>query len=268
MEKSEWNTALSTELANSFNIGLQAPESPIISIQLTDLLVESNMTRLLEAHMPLIKTTSLDASAVSVAIGVGNLAFAQQYALSVHGVSIDFSLANVELHLYMQDGYEAFGYTLKQWEERSLPVQGADRETSRQQTLYEIYQATIRPIIEAASHAASIPPRELWGQLPSNLRYYMSVWQESADSEQVRVRLEEDYLYLREGLEPEAFGAKVNPYRADPPLTEDLSEPGRMIPLKNTCCLYFKWEDGEYCFACPRVKESEREARRTACRGA
>lgn len=267
METSEGKSTLYTELASMFNIGLYSPDETIFSMPLTDLLDEANMKRLIEAHMPLIKTTAPDASAVSIAIGAGNLAFAQQYAMSVYRVSIDFSLENLTLHLYMQDGYEAFGYTLKQWGEHGLPVTESGRNPLLQEKLFGTYRNTVRPLIELVSRMAAIHPRELWGQLPTNLRYYMGVWREAAESEPIRVRLEDDFRLLREELEPAAFGETVNPYRKEPILTEDLREQGRMIPVKNACCLYYKWGDGEYCFACPRVKESERETRRAAYRG-
>lgn len=264
----EEKSALYTELANTYNIGLGAPDKTIFSMPLIELSVSDNMRRLIEAHMPLIKTTAPDASAMSVTHGVSHLAFVQQYAMSVYEVSIDLSLDNLELHLYRKDGYVAFGYTLKQWGERPLPEAESERAARRHDVLRAVYRETVGPLIEAASRTADIHARELWGQFPANLRYYVGTWRDAAESERVRCRIDDDYRFLREGFEPADLGAMVNPYRAEPILTKDLRQPGVMIPLKNTCCLYYKWEDGGYCFACPRIKESEREARREAYRTA
>jgi ferric iron reductase protein FhuF len=226
------------------------------------------MLFLIHIQMKSIKTSAPEASAVSVASGLGYLAYAQQYALSAYDCAIDLSLDNVDVHVFMRNGYTAVGYTLKRWGERIAPAPGSGRDGWRQEALHETYSSTLLPILETASRVAAIPIRELWGQLSTGLRYYMRVWSERASSDCWRHALEENYRYLREELDPSAFGMKINPYRRDPILTEDAREPGKMIPLKSACCLYYKWEDGDYCFSCPRLKESERERRRIAWREA
>lgn len=265
MDKKE---KLYSDLADAFNMGVSAPAETIFSMPVAELLMDpANMDGLLEAHMPLIATETPDASAISVAIAASNLAFAQQYAIAVYGTAIDLNVNNLVLHLFMKDGYEAFGYTLRQWGAADEPSEGG-REEWLQETLNGTYRHTITPIIESAARAGALHPRELWGQLPTDLRYYMGVWREAAESERILEKLEEVYSFLGEGLDASAFGASANPYLVEPRWTESLEEPGVRVPLKNTCCLFYKWGSGSYCFACPRLKETEREARRAECRGA
>lgn len=247
-------------LENVFFIGLRTPEAVRYSVPLQLLTEREPMLRLLAAHAPCIGTPDKDASAVAVANGLGLLAFALQHAISVDQASFDTSADNAVLHLYEADGYVQFGLTLRRIGEQAAPKEPHKRSIWRRRALERLYGETLRPRFEAAARAAGMPVRELWGQLPTGFAYYLDVWREESDA---GAQIEDDYAFLSRELEAAVFGTASNPFARVPPLTVDPDNPQRQIPLKHACCLYYKWEGGDYCYTCPRIKESERERRRS-----
>ncbi len=253
-------------LERKFYVCLEDREGILFSAPAAALVDRDDMKRCLEKYASCIRASGLHPAATFFCAWIGYVALAQQYMLSAENKKIDLSLSNIDVQLYGKGQRFAFAFKIRRWSEQALPASGADRRAARHRALAELYGETIRPLFESMAAAADIRTGQLWGQLPARFEYYRKILLSELPEAGLKTRMTEDYDALLHEVEPAVFGEKKNPFGVKFHWVEDPREAGKQIPLKSACCLYYKTEGGEYCYTCPRMKETERAERRRKLR--
>ncbi|MFD1677195.1 hypothetical protein [Alicyclobacillus fodiniaquatilis] len=255
------------QMLKLFKISLQAEETPILSIPMTDMVQASHMTRFVEIYAPMIQALEPGAAATSFGGWFGFLTAGLHYFLSVRNTTIDLSLRNLTVQLYPVGPHHRFAFHLDDFHEMAGPVDGAQRQAWRKQVLETFYAATVRPLFTALSKAANISIGQLWGQLPIKVAMGMERFSVGADARTSQT-LADDYQCLRTELDASVFGLKRNPFAVQMRKIESEASPHQLVYMKTACCLDHCRVGGAYCFTCPRISESTREVRREAFRAA
>lgn len=254
------------ELERTFFISRHNRDDAVFSMTAEELADPVNMKRLLDAYAPLIRALEPAAAAAYFCGWLGGPALALQYLMSAANTALDLSLANITVQLHPENRYHRFSFRINRWVEQRAPEGEAERTAWRNSSLAGFYGGTVRPLVEAASSASGTPLGLLWGQIPTRFFYFMDRMLAETDQPMIRQRWIDDYRYLCKELDAFLFGLKKNPFDVKVRMIEDLQDSGKQIPMKNACCLYYRTEGGEYCYACPRLKEEERAARRAKFR--
>jgi ferric iron reductase protein FhuF len=263
------------KLEQKFNITLIEREQPFFSVCAEELLNPDTMNLLLHTYGPLIKANDLTAPATYFSGNLGMLALALQYSISIWNRSLDLSLSNITVQLYKDNeaGYIRFAFVLHNKSEEEAPTDAVERGIWLKQVLTQFYKLSARPIIESLSRVSAFDAGQLWGQLPTRFNYNMDLFGKELDAAAQecgadaaaiaadKARLIEDYGFLR-GLEGSLFGRTKNPLDVKIRYIEDSRDPNKQVRMKNACCLYYKTGEGQYCYTCPRLKESDREQMR------
>ncbi|MGO0061116.1 Fe-S oxidoreductase [Brevibacillus fluminis] len=251
------------QLAEYFSIHLQKKDNALVSLAGTEAQHTGNMNALLEAYAPLIKAREPKAAAAYFGSWISSLALCLQYALSMENKAPDLALSNLTIQLYREGGQHdwSFAFVVEEWKEGNGPSGEAERASWREETLSRFYAETMRPLLEAAAQAGGHEVGQLWGQLPTKFNYYLEHFSDAAPSCAIRHRIAADYDYLRGELSPAVFGRKKNPFDVKIRYIPDWRDDSKQVRQKNVCCLYYLTGDGQYCYTCPRMKESERAIR-------
>ncbi|MBD2846766.1 (2Fe-2S)-binding protein [Paenibacillus sp. IB182496] len=237
-----------------------------LSASLAELSCEAGMAPFLDTYGQLIKATAIEAPAAYLAGMLGTLGAGLQACLSLMNRDPGWRAETVVIQLCKEGDYYSPVFLVRR---AANPVAGPLEQEAREGWLTEafgsFYGAMLRPILEAASSVSGLPIHQLWGQLPTRLNYSVPLMTDFAGVDQaVADRVNRDYDFLKTGLQPmDCFGRAKNPLNVRVRWIESLYEPERQMRMKNACCQYYQIEGGSYCYTCPRLKESEREARRT-----
>lgn len=249
-------------LAEHFQITTKPRQNVLLSFRADELLDSKNMELLVQTYAPLIKAKDESPVGTYFCSWLGAFALGHQYMISVWNCSLDMALENWTVELYVDGESGRFAFVCHDTETRTAREGEEQRNHWREQQYRELYQRTVKPVIQALSAATSNPPGILWGQLPSRFNYYMELFIDAVADPVSKQRLEQDYHFLSRELGSEVFGQPKNPFDVKIHWVEDLRDPLKKVRLKNQCCLYFKTEGGYHCYTCPRLKERERAERR------
>jgi ferric iron reductase protein FhuF len=266
-------------LEHKFNVVLTKREQPVFSVRGEDLLHSETMLELLQTYKPLIKADETTAPAAYFCGFLSMLGLALQYSVSIWNKSFDVTLSNLTIQLYTdrETGYSRFAFVIHPWSDEAAPSDCAARDEWRERILSSYYEKTARPIIECASQVSGLDAGQLWGQFPTRMNYFLDVFHQEIDesiagspesSAAISIgknRLTDDYDCLR-SLSGSIFGRTKNPLDVKIRYIEDSRNPDKQVKMKNACCLYYKTGEGQYCYTCPRLNESDREAIRAKYR--
>jgi len=255
-------------LENHFAVLAAPPENPVFSASAADLPERGNMLALLDTYGPLIKALDRSAAAVYFANLFGNLASGLLVSLSLYGRSFDASLGNMTIHLFHAANHYRFGYQLADAGLLAIP-NGAGREQDVLAALGRFFGQTVRPLYEACAAVGDLPISHAWGLLPSRMLYFVDHYADKAaqaGDAAGAARLRSDYAAIKRQLGLDVFGLTKHPFDIVIRTVEDLADPAKQMRMKNACCLYYRTEGGDYCYTCPRLKESVRAERRAAYR--
>lgn len=256
-------------LADSFGIGKRASEHSIRSVPAAELLHVPLLREWIDEITVSIRGQDRTAAAVRIAGSFGGVALALQAALSVRDTAPDLCLPNLAADLNSGSGKLKVEFRPVTWSETPAPA-GPSVVHARPEwrdTALRSFYGHARPLIEALAEAGGVNAGLLWGQWPARLHNAISQLMLETDNSLLRRQLEEDYLFLRSGLPPrEIFGRARNPFDVPVKPVEDLTDPGRQVALKSSCCLNYRTEGGVYCYRCPRLTEAERAERRKSYR--
>lgn len=250
------------QLEQNFFISIKKKENALFSIPAEKAVHTDNMKLLLETYAPLMKALEPKAAAAYFGGWISSLPLCLQYTLSTENKTIDLSLANIEIQLYCKEGENwYFSFVVNRWSEQEGPEDEAERTVWRKQVLSKFYQQTMRPLYEAAAQVCDLDAGQLWGQLPTKFNYYIEHFMEQAKTCLIKERIEQDYRFMKEEMEPEVFGRKKNPFDVKLRYVPDWRDESKQLMQKNVCCRYYLTEEGQYCYTCPRLKESDRALR-------
>lgn len=256
-------------LAKDYDLFTEPRENTVYRCLATDLLKEENMKSLLAFYTPLVKGKEQSVGEAYMTSWFRGPMLGLLYILSAWNKTPNLSLNNLTVEVY-SDTYNDFkyyrcGFLLHEFELEEGPEQPIERNEWAKEKLSQYFEYTIRPVFESIAKVGSLGVAMLWGQLPTSLQYGYDTLMNSDQSDQLKQQVTINFESVKL-LEAEIFGRKRNPFDVKVRLTESMDNPDRQIKLKNACCMYYLVEDGSYCFSCPRIKESEREERRVACR--
>ncbi|WP_088103313.1 (2Fe-2S)-binding protein [Halalkalibacter urbisdiaboli] len=206
-----------------------------------------------------LKATDVDVAATYFSSSFGYICAALQTVLSTElAIPSDRDQITVQLYYNKEHDYYALSYKLA-----NLQCVSEANANWRREQLVNFYKQVVTPVLEALSQSTSIRIRELWGQLVGGLHYGHKIGLTFIEEAQKDI-VKQDFNWLLEKAAPEIFRCDKNPLSFPIREIESLKEPGTMIRMKPTCCLYYKTEKsrGTKCYTCPRLSEAEREDRK------
>lgn len=246
-------------------VSLEGRESVLYAESAVRLTDRETMMNFLDVYAPYIKALDRVTAAVYFCNRFASVCLSLQYMLSIRGCSLDFSLERLTVQLFKDEDRYAMAFQLDEWIETREPALEGRNEWIRR-VYSDFYSRTVKPIYEAAAEAAGIPVGQLWGLLPTRFNFMTEQWGMNADYASRHRQIADDYAYLCGQLEASVFNRAKNPFDVQIRWIEHLREPGKQMRMKNACCCYYRTEGGDYCYSCPRLKESEREQRRVEAR--
>jgi ferric iron reductase protein FhuF len=255
----KWDVRL---LEQSFSVVTEEKPNALWTASAADMVRPETMSSFLALYRSRLK--SEDGTAATYFFGYfRSVAFALQYGLSVYDRALDLSLDRLTIQLVPDNGYDRFWFVVRPLEDEIAPDAPSSREAWLGSALTVFYRDTVRPLVRTLHSLTGMSETQLWGQFPTLFQYYADMYRENAAMQPHLAAFEEDYAFLRHGLDPmEAFGRARNPFDVKPRYTESLTDPAKQTLLKSSCCLFYCTEGGDYCYSCPRLKESEREKQR------
>lgn len=230
------------------------------SVNAADLLHKDNMDEFIRGYSSRIKALEPAAAAAGFCSWFRIVAVAQQYAVSVFDAALDLSLSNLAIQMYWKDGWNWVSFKLG--EPRQFGFTQGTRERWREEVLTAFYREQVRPLIESIAASTGTNAGLLWGQFPSGFHYYIDQFLNEAENDTQRRQIEDDYQFLVRGLDGEVFGRTKNPFDVKIRLIDNPRDPGKPMRMKTTCCMFYRTEGGTLCYACPRMTDEEREARK------
>lgn len=246
-------------LQEMFYVSFHSRQDAIMTRSAKTLADADEMKAFLSEYAPLIRSQVLAPAATYLAGWLGGLCAAMQYLLSHSHALFDFSLENTTIQLVKKGEKYGFAFILNSSSE--VKIQANSRNAWIKAELSKFYRDTIRPLIESSAEASGYNIRQLWLRLPSTLHRYRDVCLSMTEKEALKETIEADFQMLR-SLDAAKFGIKQNPFNAEVKWIDHPFEEGRQMRMKSSCCQYYRTDGGRYCYACPRMKDSERQQRR------
>ncbi|WP_059041626.1 (2Fe-2S)-binding protein [Paenibacillus rubinfantis] len=246
-------------LEQQLGIVIQKRTDALFTMPAVKLLDREQLVSFLELYQEQIKGLDLQVSATYFATSWRVVCAALQYMVSVTPGRLHFSLENLTIQLVMVNGFPWVYFVLD--DKSAHPWPAGERSSVRGNELGRFYGEVLRPLMESIAAVSGLPIAQLWGQLPLGVQFYVNAIAGRLESEALRSRLMEDYEQVKQ-MPGEAFGLKRNPYQIKEVLLDDPYRPGEKSPMKPTCCLAYRTDSGHgYCYGCPKLSKSEREAK-------
>ncbi|EFM10768.1 conserved hypothetical protein [Paenibacillus curdlanolyticus YK9] len=249
---------------HQFGLSFEPHSSPIATFKLTDLFEDAPMQQLIDVYNPLIKGLEPSVGAMYFTSSIIMFSAALHYMVAKHPQAIDFAPERFSAEVVFIDGQYSY-YTVRFRVDEAVSVdihqQEEHRIEQRNELLASLYAKTIRPMIESLHRVTGTPLVQMWGSFPRITYTYEHLIAQEQD-EVSRKRLEDDYSYIKEEMPADAFGMKRNPYKHKYTLLDNPYNPDEPYKMKPTCCMFYRTEEGYYCYTCPRLKPKDREERR------
>ncbi|MCK8488188.1 hypothetical protein M0651_13485 [Paenibacillus sp. MBLB2552] len=246
-------------LEQQLGIVTQNRTDALFTIPAAKLLDRAQLISFLELYQEKIKGLDLQVSATYFATSWRVVCAALQYMVSITSSRLQFTLENITIQLVMVNGFPWVYFVLNDNAEQPWPA--GDRSLWSGVELRRFYGEVLRPVMESIAAVSGLPVAQLWGQLPLGVQFYVGAIAGRLEDEALRSRLMEDYELVKQ-MSAEEFGLKRNPYQIKEVLLDDPYRPGEKSAMKPTCCLAYRTETGHgYCYGCPKLSKSEREAK-------
>jgi uncharacterized membrane protein YjfL (UPF0719 family) len=263
-------------LESQYAVTLHHKPNSWFSSSMRELLEQDTMNTMVTRYAEAIRAYGPDVAGTYFCSMFSRVCAAFQYSLTHHNEVPDMSLDNMLVHMYNNGGFPGMIIQLICASENVCPSPELRNEW-RNDVLREFFQGMVRPLIESLASAVKLTPTYLWGIIAQSVPYYKEMWlkgagsgvgkeveaEREADNIELHNRIEDDFLFLRDGLEPTIFGIKKNPFNIKYTYVEHPKDPTLLVPLRPVCCLAFRTHTSHgYCYVCPRISEEERAAKR------
>ena len=229
----------------------------IYADEATNLQQPEAMTAFLTEYAASIKASELDVAAAYLSSFCSGMLVSTLYSLSAWNRSLTLSLDELNIKITQQGEYSQIRTVVQEFGGVEGPAESEERTRWVQSELRTLIQDILRPLVESAAHVSGLNPGFLWGQMPTRVSFYVERLLGDPAHSSISSRLGKDYAELL-ALDADVFGRNRNPMVVKPRYIEDYREPGKQLKMKNVCCLYHKTDGGDYCYSCPKLKESER----------
>jgi ferric iron reductase protein FhuF len=182
--------------------------------------------------------------------------------LSYHNTSFDLSLSNIELQIYHDEEHGHDGLNFKVLNQQEGSNSTVEQTSWRKEVIKEMFKSQVVPLLYMFTEVTNVRIKELWELLGLGLYYGHDKMLELVGATEEKERIEEDFEYITKELEPEIFQLKKNPLNITFTMVEASKEPGTLLRIKPSCCLYYETEGAKAkCYTCPRASKQEREDR-------
>lgn len=253
------------DFGSKFDLHPVIPVGARYSFAASELAREDGIRAFIECYRPIIKGLDDKVAASYFAGSFGNVALAVQYAISVYSAMPAVSLSSLSVHLIPAEGYWRVAFSLDEWTSSPAPAAPELRICWRNGRLTQFYQETAAPLLSVLSKVSGLGLSEIWGQLPTKFNYYIEMLAAGSDSFLMQT-VQADYRYLTDEMPAAVFQLARNPFHVKVRKVEALADPASTVQIRNRCCLYYRTEEGSYCYTCPRLTEEERAKRRAEYR--
>jgi ferric iron reductase protein FhuF len=243
-----------------FHISLKGSEDAIVSIPAIELLQREKMDMVIHKSSELFKARGLELSASFIGMSIFGLCASLQLVLASYNRLLDLSLPNLTFQLEMHHDHLHGCFQIHELRYKEAPVDGREQWLAAELTEY--YRNNVNPVVEFAAQSAGVKPDLIWNQYGARMAFGLDFVLEHEKNEAVRNRFEQDYELLKQGLKPDVFGRRKNPFEHKPRYIDSLRDPNKKVIMRSSCCMYDRRENGEKCFNCPQMLPEEREARR------
>lgn len=263
------NESMLEKLENNFDLTVKKQESPVFSCPAAELTDEIKMKQLLDLYTPLVKGLDPSVGEVYMTGWFRGPILGLLYMLSAWNKTADLSLNNLTVQLYKASyngrEYYATNLLLNSLELHSGPDDLIEQAAWAEEKLSSFISQTLRPVLESIAKVGTLQVGMLWSQIPTSLEYGYERLMESDESESVKEQATRNYGIVK-AIDGAVFGRSKNPFNIKIRMTESIASPDKQVRMKAACCLYYLVDGGYYCFTCPRLKEAERDKRRTEYR--
>lgn len=249
-------------LEETFSIRKTDHPSSVYAVVLSELQQQEVMNDFIKFYGPKIKALNSDVVATYFCKFYGWVLSGFQYMLSLN-CSFNPCLSNIELQVFYNQEYDYYGLTFKLKESSIVSC----APEAHKILMEKIYSENVTPLIHEFAANTNVRMKEMWGQLAIGVHYGHDQNMKLAESEGQRKRLDEDFTFLINELDPKYFKENKNPLTIKFHMIESALEPGAYQRMKPTCCLFYQTEGAEAkCYSCPRMSEKEREKRKQEIR--
>lgn len=247
-------------LEQQLGIVMKQRTDALFTIPAASLLDREQLTAFLEFYRKQIKGRDLQVAATYFASSWRVICAVLHYALAAAPGKFRFSLDQLTVQIVMVNQFPWVYYVMNAESGESWPLR--KHQGVEELELTAFYSEVLRPVFERLAAVSGLPVTQLWGQLPLGVQYYVHALASQVESAEQRSRLLDKYERGKQ-LPGESFGLKRNPYLIKEIKLDDPYRPGEKTTMKPTCCLAYRTEgDHGYCYGCPKLSKTEREAKR------
>lgn len=232
----------------------------LLAMPASRLAAPEGMQTFLNEYMPIIKGRDLQVAAAYFASSWRTMLTAHMYFMTACEGSPDLSLQNLTLEIRMANQYPCIFFVLGCLDVHAWPA--VRDEAWRQETAGHWLETTLRPLMEMAAEVSGVPVRQLWGQMPLGVEFYLDYLGKMTGEPVLQERMAEQKGFLAKELSASWFGLSRNPFDLKAVWLEDPYRPSQKTRMKPTCCLAYRTDTGHgYCYGCPKLSKTERAAK-------
>lgn len=243
-----------------FNITEQGVSSYFFSYPGSEMLNPKTVKEILNRSEKGLKAHGLELPVSFIGNAFFGIIATQYYLISKRNKLVDFSLKNLDFQAENRQNHIHSAFKWKHVSLISVPAHGRTQFLIRK--LNNFFKETITPIIETVAKAANVKPSLIWNQYPSRMTYVFEYLQKNEFNEDVKRQFVEDYeTFCR--LNSELFHLSKNPFiQKTAKYVDDPYNVGNQMLIRSACCMYYKRDNGVYCYNCPKLTDEERDTKK------
>ncbi|KHF38382.1 hypothetical protein [Halalkalibacter okhensis] len=178
----------------------------------------------------------------------GNLITAHLYTYFIHNKWLQYE----SLH-FVGEGKEAHFQMLQpQW----VDINEEERESIGKEKITKLIEQ-VQPLFQKIAETSGLSKQQVWGLVTNPYYNRFPTWK---NEETAVLTIERDHEMLKT-LPPDIFGLKRNPFDLTFRYVDSWKDPDLKVRIKGACCMSYLKAEGNYCYACPKLTNEERNLR-------
>ncbi|MEF3304516.1 (2Fe-2S)-binding protein [Paenibacillus sp. GYB003] len=250
--------ALDLSLAEKyFHISPSGSDDPVYSTPAADLLRPETMDDLLRRGRDMLNGLGLDIAVSFVGLAFFGIPAAVHTYMWLYGRVLDLSIDNLTVQLERHGDHPHLILNINEVRWSPLPEQG--RDDAVVQELTRLFRRTVNPVVEFAAARGGFKPDLIWNQFGARMVTVSDFVIQFAPDEEARQNYRKHLELLVDGLGPEVFNRRKNPYVHEPVYVESPYDPDKKVIVRSSCCMWYRRENGVKCYTCPILNDAKRE---------
>lgn len=249
-----------------FHISPGGSAQPLFSTPAETLLEPKTMDELLRLGRDMLKGFGLDIAVSFVGLAFFGVPAAVHTYMWKYDHALDLSIDNLTVQLEAHGGHPHLVLKINEVRWKKIPETGTERNEAIVAELAELFKWTVNPVVETAAARAGFKPDLVWNQFGARMISVGDFVVRTATDELWKEKYRQDFALLTDGLSPEVFNRRKNPYRHSPRYIESPSDPHKKLIVRSSCCMWYRRENGVKCYTCPILSEAQREVMRRQTR--